>query len=311
MVALSDAVSWAWIPITLGAALAQTLRNAAQRHLTSDLGALGATLVRFLYGLPFALIWLGVAWIGFAHSGAWPAINQPFLIWTVVAALSQIAATALLLSNMEERNFAVGVAYSKSEIIQVALFGLVLLGDRVSPLGIVSIIVASLAVVLLSLPAGDRSLAAVARAWASRSAMLGLASGAAFGMAAVGYRGAALSLATPSVVFAAAESLVWAQAFQTVLLGGYLAWRNATVVMAVITAWRVSLLAGAMGAVGSACWFTAMAMQPVARVRTLGLIELYFSYVVSRRVFRERLGGAELVGLLLLALGLIGIVGLR
>src|SRR5215469_6036740 len=141
--------------------------------------------------------------------------------------------------------------------------------------------------------------------------MLGLGSGAAFGMAAVGYRGAALALETPSVVFAAAESLVWAQTFQTILLGGYLVWRQRTVVIAVIEAWRVSLLAGAMGAIGSACWFTAMAMQPVARVRTLGLIELYFSYVVSRRLFRERLGSAELVGLMLLALGLVGIVGLR
>lgn len=305
------ALSWAWVPITFGAALAQTLRNAAQRSLTGDLGALGATLVRFLYGLPFAIVWLVVAWVGFAGRGAWPPINPPFLVWTVVAALSQIAATALLLRNMEERNFAIGVAYSKSEIIQVAVFGLVLLGDRVSAVAVFSIVVASLAVILLSLPAGNRSLAAVARGWASRSAILGLGSGAAFGMAAVGYRGAALALDTPSIVFAAAESLVWAQTFQTVLLGGYLAARNQTVVIAVIRAWRVSLLAGAMGATGSACWFTAMAMQPVAQVRTLGLIELYFSYLVSRRVFRERLGRAELIGLVLLAVGLVGIVGLR
>jgi drug/metabolite transporter (DMT)-like permease len=311
MAALSAAAAGAWIPITLGAALAQTLRNAAQRHLTGDLGALGATLVRFLYGLPFAAIWLAVAWVGFAERGAWPAINASFLIWTVVAALSQIAATALLLRNMEERNFAIGVAYSKSEIIQVALFGLVLLGDKVSPPAILAIVVASVAVVLLSLPAGDRSLVSIARGWASRSALLGLGSGAAFGMAAVGYRGAALSLATPSIVFAAAESLVWAQTFQTVLLGGFLALRNASVVIAVIRAWRVSMLAGAMGAAGSACWFTAMAMQPVARVRTLGLIELYFSYVVSRRVFRERLGRAELIGMVLLAIGLFGIVAPR
>jgi drug/metabolite transporter (DMT)-like permease len=305
------AISWAWIPITLGAALAQTLRNAAQRHLTGGLGALGATLVRFLYGLPFAALWLGIAWLAFAGGGAWPAINAPFLLWTVVAALSQIAATALLLRNMEERNFAIGVAYSKSEIIQVALFGLVLLGDRMSLIAIVSIVVASLAVVLLSLPSDNRSLAAVARAWTSRSALLGLGSGATFGLAAVGYRGAALALDTPSIVFAAAESLVWAQAFQTILLGGFLIARNHSVVIEVMRAWRVSLLAGAMGAIGSACWFTAMAMQPVARVRTLGLIELYFSYVVSRRVFRERLGSVELLGLALLAIGLIGIVGLR
>jgi len=44
------APDWLWIPITLWAAFAQTLRNAAQRHLTADLGTLGATLVHQIPG---------------------------------------------------------------------------------------------------------------------------------------------------------------------------------------------------------------------------------------------------------------------
>lgn len=265
--------------------------------------------MRFLYGLPFALLWLGVAWFAVAGAGPLPTVTVAFLWWTVVASLSQIAATALLLRCMQERNFVLGVAYAKTELIQVAVFGLVLLGDRVSLLTIAAIIVATAGVLLVSLPSGNRSLAAIARGWASRAALLGVGSGAAFGMAAVGYRGAALALDTPSIVLAAAYSLVWAQVFQTILLGGYLLWRHSRVVLAVLSAWRVSLLAGSMGAIGSACWFTAMALEPVANVRTLGLIELYFSYVVSHRFFRERLTRAELFGFVLLALGLIGIVG--
>jgi len=150
----------------------------------------------------------------------------------------------------------------------------VLLGDRVSLVTVGAILVATAGVVLVSLPAEDRSLAAIARGWTSRTALLGIGSGAAFGIAAVGYRGAALALDTPSIVLAAAYSLVWAQTLQTVLLGGWLAWRQPRVVIAVLRAWRVSMLAGAMGAIGSACWFTAMALEPVANVRTLGLIEL-------------------------------------
>jgi drug/metabolite transporter (DMT)-like permease len=303
--------SWAWIPITIGAALAQTLRNAAQRHLTGDLGALGATLVRFLYGLPFAAVWLAVAWLAATGGAPLPDIIPAFLGWTVVASLSQIAATALLLRCMQERNFALGVAYAKTELIQVAVFGLVLLGDRVSLVTVGAILVATAGVLLVSLPAEGRSLTAIARGWTSRAALLGIGSGAAFGMAAVGYRGAALALDTPSILLAAAYSLVWAQTLQTVLLGGWLAWRQPRVVMAVLRAWRVSMLAGAMGAIGSACWFTAMALEPVANVRTLGLIELYFSYLVSRRFFRERLRPAEFAGFVLLALGLLGIVGQR
>jgi drug/metabolite transporter (DMT)-like permease len=305
------ALTWAWIPITIGAALAQTLRNAAQRHLTGDLGALGATLVRFFYGLPFAAAWLAVAWLAVADGRPLPAVTPTFLGWTLIASLSQIAATALLLRCMQERNFALGVAYAKTELIQVAIFGLVLLGDRVSLVTVAAILVATAGVVLVSLPAGDRSLAAIARGWTSRAALLGIGSGAAFGIAAVGYRGAALALDTPSIVLAAAYSLVWAQTLQTILLGGWLAWRQPPVVVAVLRAWRVSMLAGAMGAIGSACWFTAMALEPVANVRTLGLIELYFSYLVSRRFFRERLRPAELVGFVLLALGLLGVVGQR
>ena len=304
-------LSWAWIPITIGAALAQTLRNAAQRHLTGDLGALGATLVRFFYGLPFAALWLVVAWLAATGGRPLPPATPAFLGWTVVASLSQIAATALLLRCMEERNFALGVAYAKTELIQVAVFGLVLLGDRVSLFTVGAIVVATVGVLLVSLPAGERSLRSILAGWGSRAALLGVGSGAAFGMAAVGYRGAALALDTPSIVVAAAYSLVWAQSLQTILLGGYLLWREARVVVAVLRTWRVSMLAGAMGAIGSACWFTAMALEPVANVRTLGLIELYFSYVVSRRVFRERLRPAELAGFVLLALGLIGIVGQR
>jgi drug/metabolite transporter (DMT)-like permease len=304
------AITWAWIPITLGAALAQTLRNAAQRHLTRDLGALGATLVRFLYGLPFALAWLLVAWL-ISGAGPLPGVTLSFVWWTIVASVSQIVATALLLRCMEERNFALGVAYAKTEVIQVAVFGLVLLGDRVSALGIAAILIATAGVVLVSLPSGARSFGVVLKGWTSRAALLGIGSGAAFGMAAVGYRGAALALDTPSIVLAAAYSLVWAQTLQTILLGGYLLGRSAALVVAVLKAWRVSMLAGAMGAIGSACWFTAMALEPVANVRTLGLIELYFSFIVSRRLFREKLSKAELAGFVLLAVGLLGIVGRR
>ncbi len=267
--------------------------------------------MRFVYGLPFAVLWLAIAWAAAGSAGGLPPVRPGFLLWTVFAALTQIVATALLLLNMQERNFALGVAYSKTEVIQVALFGLVLLGDRVSLVALAAIVVASLGVMLLSLPPRNGSLGAVLPSWASRSALLGLGSGAAFGLSAVGYRGAALALGAPSAVLAAADTLVWAQALQTVLLGGFLLWREPTIVVEVLRAWRVSLLAGATGAIASACWFTAMTLEPVAQVRTVGLVELYFSYVVSRRFFRERLSAAELAGFLLLAAGLLGIVGQR
>ena len=140
--------------------------------------------------------------------------------------------------------------------------------------------------------------------WTTRLALLGLASGAGFGLAAVGYRGAALAVNDSGFLMAAAYTLVAAQLLQTAALGGWLLARNAGVVVRVCRAWRTSLLAGFMGAAASAAWFTATAIEPAASVRTLGLIELLFSYVVSRRIFRERLSAIELAGIAMLTTGL-------
>jgi drug/metabolite transporter (DMT)-like permease len=217
----------------------------------------------------------------------------------------QIVATALLLRVMAERNFTLGVAYSKSELIQVAVFGLAFLGDRVSGGAALAIALGTLGVLLLSPPDADRPLRALLLGWTARPALLGLASGSGFALAAVGYRGAALALGDAPFLLAAAYTLFAAQLLQTVLLGGWLVARDAAVVTGVLRAWRASLFAGFMGAAASAGWFTAMAIEPVAHVRTLGLIELLFSYAISRRVFRERLTRRELAGVGLLVLAIV------
>ena len=294
-------VDWLWIPVTVWAALAQTVRNAAQRHLTAELGTLGATLVRFLYGLPFAGIWfVGVkGW----EAAASPQLNASFVSWVLLGAVSQIAATALLLRTMQARNFALGVAYSKTEVLQVALFGLVFLGDPITFAAALAVGAGTLGVLLLSPADKQRPLRTLLAGWTSGTALLGLACGALFAMSAVGYRGATLALPGTPFLLAAAFTLLAAQLAQTLLLGGWLLARAPQVVLRVLRAWRMSLFAGFMGAAASAGWFTAFAIEPVAHVRTLGLVELVFSYAVSRRLFRERLSPLELAGMALLAVG--------
>ncbi len=296
---------WLWIAVTIWAAFAQTLRNAAQRRLTAELGTLGATLVRFLYGLPFALLWL---WAVLEWTGVPPsAPGAGFAGWVALGALSQIAATALLLRTMQERNFALGVAYSKTEVIQVALFAFVALGDRLSIAALLAIACATVGVLLLSPADRERPLRALVSGWTGRPALLGLASGTGFAFAAVGYRGAALAFDGTTYLVAAAMTLAAALALQTVALGGWLLARSPATVAGVVREWRPSLFAGFMGAAASAGWFTAFAIEPAANVRTLGLIELIFAYVVSLKLFRERLSGLELAGMALIALGIIGV----
>jgi drug/metabolite transporter (DMT)-like permease len=293
---------WLWIPVTVAAAGAQTLRNATQRHLSADLGTLGATLVRFLYGLPFAAVWLfAVTQVG---NYDLPTIDYTFVAWLAVGALSQIAGTALLLRTMHEQNFTLGVAYAKSEVMQVAVFGFVFLGDPLASTTVAAVVLGTLGVMLLTPVDRQRPIRTLIGGLTTRPALLGLASGGGFALSAVGYRGATLALDTPFLM-AAAFTLLGAQMLQTIVMSIFLRIYQAGLLTRVLRAWRTSLLAGFSGAAASAGWFTAMAIEPVAHVRTLALIELVFSYLISRRIFREQFGRLQIAGLVVLIAGLV------
>lgn len=296
---------WAWIPITIGAALAQTARNTAQRSLTAQAGTLGATLVRFMYGLPFAGFWVALLYL---WPGSTATVTAPFdaryFAWIVTGAVSQIAATAFLLAAMKERNFVVAVTYSKTEVMQVAVFSSLFLHELPGSVVLTAICLATAGVLLVSLPraAVDGGVSA----WGGKVVAYGLASGACFALSAVGYRGASLVLGSGTPPWlAGAWGVLWAQGIQTILLGGWIVARTPDVIGKVIGAWRVSLWAGCMGAVASIGWGTAFAMTTAAQVRTLGMVEVLFSYLVSRRLLREKLARTEQVGLMLVAAGLV------
>lgn len=300
-------LAWAWIPIVLWAALAQTARNAAQRSLVAQAGTLGATLARFLYGLPFAAVWVLVLHSLPATAAALPQFHLGYFGWLMVGALGQLAATAAMLAAMGQRNFVVGVAFSKTDALQVAVFATLFLHELPAWFTMLAIGLATAGVVLLSLPPrkSANGSAQGPRDWASPAALYGLASGAGFAFSAVGYRGAALQLPDVSPWLIGAWGVLLAQAAQTLLLGAWLALRSPESLRATATAWRVSTVAGLAGALASIGWFTAFALTSAANVRTLGMVEVVFSYLVSRRFMREKLAPAEQAGLLLVVAGLV------
>jgi drug/metabolite transporter (DMT)-like permease len=292
-------MSWAWVPIVLFGALAQTARNAAQRSLVAQAGTLGATLVRFLYGIPFAALAVAVLHALPASAAPVPQFHAGYFFWLTVGALGQLAATAFMLVAMKERNFVIGVAYSKTDALQVALFGTLFLRELPGWVTMLAMALATAGVILLSLPPRTG-----AREWGGRAALFGLACGAGFAISAVGYRGAALQLPGTSAWLIGAWGVLFAQALQTVLLGGWLAAKAPQALRALATAWKVSIVAGGMGALASLCWFTAFALTTAANVRTLGMVEVVFSYLVSRRLLQEKLSRTEQGGLALVGAGL-------
>ncbi len=284
---------WLWAAFTVLASAAQTARNAMQRSLTETLGTIGATHVRFLYGFPFALIFLGLVHATLPAKA--PLLHGAFWFWTLMGGLAQIGATALMLAAMRQRSFVVTTAYTKTEPVLVALFGVVLLGDHLNGYAWLAILVATAGILLMSWkPGAEQSV---------RPALLGVASAALFGIAAVGFRGAIRSLDTESFVLAATTTLACGLGIQTLVLSSYLAIADRANLIAILKAWRVSVMAGFMGAFASQFWFLAFALETVAKVRTLALVEVLFAGLVSGAIIKQATSPRDAFGIVLIVAG--------
>jgi len=295
-----------WIPITIFAAFCQNARSALQKHLKGKLGTTGATFIRFGYGMPFVFVYVAVLNQFFGYP--LPKPGAIFFAAAVVGGLAQIIATFLLVHLFSFRNFAVGTAYSKTEPVQAALFGLVLLGETVTPIAGIAIVVGVLGVVLISLSKAPSGWRGIGAALISRPALIGLASAAFFGASAASYRAASLSLDGPGFAMQAAFSLAFVTLFQTVVMVIWMRSREPEQLSASLTNWRAAVWVGLAGVAGSVGWFTAMTLQQVAYVRALAQIELVFTFAVSWFVFREKITRWELAGCTLVVAAIVGLL---
>ncbi len=284
-----------WAVFTLVAAVAQTARNAMQRELTATLGTVGATHVRFLFGFPFALLFLvGVAAVVGEGLPSPPAVFWP---WVLAGAFTQIAATATMLAVMGQRSFVVAYAYIKTEPVSVALFGLIFLGDKITRLSGAAILLATVGVIVISLKQGAGEIST------ARSTFVGLFSGALFALSAIGYRGAILSLHLRDFVLAATFTVAVGLVIQAATLSLYLWLRDRKVLHDIMRAWKPSLFAGFMGAFASEFWFLGFAITSAANVRTLALVEVLFAQGVTHLVFKEPTTRREGAGIVLVVIG--------
>src|SRR5246127_2154259 len=285
-----------WIPFTITAARGQVARNAMQRQLTGPLGTWGATNIRFLFGFPFAILFF--AGVLVFTGDAVPSPTPAFWPWLLLGALCQILATGLMLLAMNERSFVVTTAYLKTEAIQTAIFGFVFLGDHLTWLKVLAIVIATIGVVITALrPGGEKGFAEL------RPTIIGLVAAAGFGLSAVGFRGAVIVVPGVSFVTAASYTLVWGLFVQTLVLTIYLLARAPSVLKAILSLWRPSMLAGFMGAFASQFWFLAFALTAAANVRTLALVEVLFAQAVSHYSFKQPMSAREGLGILLIVAG--------
>lgn len=295
-----------WIPITIAAAFLQNLRSAAQKYLKGVMGTTGATFVRFGFGLPFAALYVFL--LNRLGGFPVPSPNAVFVVWVVIGAIAQIAATFLLVHLFSFRNFAVGTAYSRTEPIQAAIFGLVLLQESAGFGALIAIAISVVGVMLISVAHAPMTWKNVFSSLVSRTALIGLTSGTFFDISAVSYRAGSLALGGPNFMMQAATTLLCTIVLQTVLMLGWMLLRDRAELSRIAKAWKPSLFVGLCGATASFGWFMAMTLQQAAIVKALAQIEMLFTLASSAWYFRERINRTELAGCVLIALGIIVLV---
>jgi len=292
-----------WIPITLAAAFLQNLRSALQKHLKGRLSTSGATFSRFAYAAPLAILYTTL--LSTLGGLALPAPNGAFLGYMAVGGVGQILATALLVYLFSFRNFAVGTTFSKTETIQTAIFGFFILGDRLTFSALIAILISLAGVFAISSARAAKGLRGLIGSLTDRTTLIGIASGACFGISAVSYRAASLSLSGEGFLMQAAFTLAAVTTFQTIVMAVYMRFREPGQITAVLRSWRVSSLVGLTGMLASAGWFTAMTIQNAAYVRALGQVELLFTFAASYFVFGDRSNRLELIGIVLVTVGIL------
>ena len=287
-----------WVPVTIAAATAQVFRNGAQASLTTRIGTLGATQVRFVFGLPFAVVFLVIAlWVGKA---SFPPVDAVALGWAALGAMAQIAGTALMLLLMRDRAFGVATAYVKTEPVVVALLGVILLHDVLPALSWVAIGVVTLGVLTASTRVGQ----AAQLLGEGRPIALGVLSGAMFGLSAIAFRAAIEAVPDGGFVIRSLSMLVVSLTIQCLVLGIWLLLRQREALIGSLREWRASLGAGFLGATASSGWFIAFSLTPAANVRTLALIEMPMAALVSHRISGKPMGRNEWLGTGIILIGL-------
>ena len=288
-----------WIIITICGAFFQNLRSSLQKKLNKDLSTVASTYVRFAFALPFATL---LFFFNFHNLDIIPVIlNQTnFLYFTILGSIFQIIFTFVLLYLFKFSNFVVGTALSKTEVIQVAIFEYILLKDKLNLFGIFGIIIATIGVIIISV----KDLKLFFNNFFSKTTLIGLLTGLFLGLSVVFFRAAALSLENFQSNFEKAIStLFFGLVIQTFIITIYLCIFERSEFKKFYDNKFESCLAGFAGFMATMSWFFAFTLIQASFVRALGQIEILFSYLSSKYIFKEKIKISEIVGILIFVSG--------
>lgn len=284
-----------WIAFTVLAAFMQAWRNAFQAELGKTVGVLGVTLARFLWASPLAASYLCFLYVW--EPAPLPQISSDLVLFITGAAVMQIVATSLMVQLFRRSNYAVGAGLAKSEALAAAILGVLFFGTSLSLFGWLGVLIGGIAVFLLSSHGNLKSVSPI-------TVILGLLCGTSFAITSLWVRQASLTLSLPTT-HRAAWVLLCVICLQTVMLTAYLLTKDSTTFRDLLRHWRMGISVSIFSCIGSIGWFSAMALEIVPYVKTLGQIEVFFMMAIGTWWLKQKPAAKDGIGLLLIALAAI------
>jgi drug/metabolite transporter (DMT)-like permease len=284
-----------WIFFTLSAVVLQTFRNALQSKLSAHMSTSGVTLARFLFAPPIALTYLVLLYT-FSNQ-AIPEFTPKFILLVLFASVMQVSATALMVILFKQKNFSVGAGLAKSEALVAGVLGTVFFGSQLSLFGWIGIVVGAVAIFVLS--GGGRK-----GQLSLKTVVIGLACGTCFALTSLFVREASHLLNVP-FPHSAAWVLLWVLCIQTTLLITYIAVKNRSTFEVIKNNAKMTLITSIISCFGTICWFSAVSLQHVAYVKTLGQVEVLLTMLLATFWLKNKVQKHEVIGLLLIAVAAI------
>ena len=296
-----------WIPIAILAAFSQAIRTAIQRHMKGPLGDYGASAIRFIYAIPFAWFWFFIVFYR-SDGNVFPSLTINFFSWMTVAALSQIFFTVFLIKLFSHKNFLVGIAFSKTEVLFAAIIESVMLSSMIDIQFGIAILFGTIAVVSLSLKGNIYSSKDIFSSLKSESTLIGLLSAITLAVSVITFRLAVNSLDSGDFLMRATTTAAIAVVGQAIVMIAYLFIYRRNELIAALMLWRQGTTAGFFAAITTVSWFSAFALYRAAPVRAVGQVELIFSLVITLFVFQQKISRIEIFGVLLLVISILLVI---
>ena len=297
-----------WVLITAIASLSQTLRSVFQKNLIEDVGVLASAYSRFIFALPFVAL-LSVLFLDTRELVILKNFSSTTWFFLIAASICQILFTIVLIKLFTLRSFAIGVAFSKTEVIQTTLLEIIIVGFILTSQVLLAIIIGFIGMLFMS---KQKLIGNVGyNKLFFKQVTLGVSCGIFLGLSSVLYK-IALDSVTSDLIYKKVLILSFlALAFQSAIFGIYILVTEGTQnALKLMLIWKRGLPVGFFACAATFCWFYAFSLVDATLVRAVGQLEIVFSVMISFIFYKERITGFELIGMSLITISILALLGL-